>query len=66
MDKLLCSKKEAASALGVSIRTVENFIARRELVARKLGRRTLIAITSIQAFARHDHKSPTREDNGGR
>lgn len=58
--KLLVSKREAALALGVSLRTVENFIARKELVARKIGRRTLIPITSLESFSRHDHKSPVR------
>jgi len=56
--KLLVTKREAASALSVSIRTIENFIRRKELAARKIGRRTLIPLTALEAFARRDHASP--------
>lgn len=56
--KLLVTKREAASALSVSIRTIENFIRRKDLAARKIGRRTLIPLASLEAFARRDHASP--------
>jgi excisionase family DNA binding protein len=56
--RLLVTKREAASALSVSIRTVENFIRQKELAARKIGRRTLIPLVSLEAFARRDHASP--------
>ena len=58
--KLLLSKKEASAALSVSVRTIENLIFRKELSARKVGRRTLIPLRSLEAFARKDH--PTRSD----
>jgi len=57
--RLLISKSESASALGVSIRTIENFIRRKELSARKIGRRTLIPLSALEAFARRDHDSPS-------
>lgn len=60
--KLLVTKREAASALSVSIRTIENFIRRKELAARKIGRRTLIPLASLEAFARRDHASPVNGD----
>jgi excisionase family DNA binding protein len=41
IPRLLVSKREAASALGVSVRTVDNLLASKELRARKIGRRTL-------------------------
>jgi excisionase family DNA binding protein len=56
--RLLITKREAASALSVSIRTIENFIRRKELAARKIGRRTLIPLASLESFARRDHASP--------
>jgi excisionase family DNA binding protein len=56
--KLLVTKREAAAALSISIRTVENFIRRKELVARKIGRRTLIPLSALASFARRDHESP--------
>jgi excisionase family DNA binding protein len=60
--KILYTKREAASALSVSVRTIENFIHRKELVRRKIGRRTLIPLASLEAFARRDHESPVKDD----
>jgi len=65
--KLLVSKRDAAAALSLSVRTIENLIARKELVARRVGRRTLVLASSLEAFARHDHPSPSpsaRADRG--
>jgi len=61
MKPLLVAKRDAASALGISIRTIENFIRRKELTARKIGRRTLIPLAALESFARRDHESPTME-----
>jgi excisionase family DNA binding protein len=57
VPKLLVSKRSAAESLGVSIRTIENFIARKDLPARKLGRRTLIPFAALRQFATRDHRS---------
>lgn len=55
-QKILVSKREAAAALSVSVRTIENLIyVAKELPARKIGRRTLIPYASLMAFARRDH-----------
>ncbi len=54
---LLVSKRDAATALGVSVRTIDNLLACKELRARKVGRRTLIALTELERFARCDHKT---------
>jgi excisionase family DNA binding protein len=59
MDKLLFSKREAATILSLSVRTVENLIARKELTARRVGRRTLILASSLNVFVRRDHASPS-------
>lgn len=61
MEQLLLSKKDAAKALGVCVRTVENFIAAKQLIARRVGRRTLVPATEIRKFALRDHASPARE-----
>jgi len=63
--KLLLTKRESASALSVSVRTIENYIRLKELPARKIGRRTLIPYSALEAFARRDHASP-RNGNGSR
>jgi excisionase family DNA binding protein len=54
MDKLLCSKREAAEALGCSIRTIENLISRKELVSRRVGRRRMIPCAALTQFSRRD------------
>jgi excisionase family DNA binding protein len=54
MNKILVSKKEGAAALGISLRTIENLIAHKELETRRIGRRRLIVRTSLERLARRD------------
>ncbi|MGD0955577.1 MAG: helix-turn-helix domain-containing protein [Candidatus Acidiferrales bacterium] len=54
---LLLTKEQTARLLNVSVRTIGNLLARRELVRRKIGTRTLIPRTSIDAFLRKDHQT---------
>ena len=56
MDSILMSKKSAAQALGISLRTLEYLIDRGDLKARRIGRRVLIERRELERFARHDHK----------
>ncbi len=56
---LLVSKKEAAALLGVCVRSIDNFIIRKELVCRRIGRRTLIPFAALQQFAKRDHVMPS-------
>ena len=60
MAKLLCSKKETADALGISLRTVDNLIDRKELTVRRIGRRVLVPASELERFTRRDHPT-TRE-----
>jgi excisionase family DNA binding protein len=62
MAKLLCSKKETADALGVSLRTIDNLIAQKELKVVRCGRRVLIPVSEHERFARRDHA--TRQQSG--
>jgi excisionase family DNA binding protein len=57
-DSLLLSKRQTAHLLSVSLRTVDNLIAERQLVVRRIGRRVLIPRRSLEEFTRRDH--PTR------
>jgi len=43
---------EAARRLGLSARTVAKLVARRELPSRKVGRRRIIPVAALEAFAR--------------
>jgi len=66
VDPLLVSKRDAARLLSVSLRTVENLIARKQLFARRIGRRVLISRTTLEAFARRGHSGPFAGQDDGR
>jgi excisionase family DNA binding protein len=55
MSKLLCSKKETADSLGVSLRTVDNLIAQKELKVVRCGKRVLVPMSELERFTRRDH-----------
>ncbi len=55
-EQILMSRKKAAAALDVSVRTVDAYIASGALLVRRIGRRTLIPRLSLEAFARRDHE----------
>jgi excisionase family DNA binding protein len=58
---LLVSKRDAAALLGVCLRSIDNYIAAKELPCRRLGKRVLIPYSALVAFARHDHLPATAE-----
>jgi excisionase family DNA binding protein len=63
-QKLAVNTREAAQMLGVSPRTIQNYITAKILPARKIGRRTVIFVKALEAFLRTDHASPLpRTDN---
>ncbi len=61
-EKLLLSKRETAQRLSVSLRTVDNLLARGELKARRIGRRVLIHEDDLERFARHDHATQPQDE----
>jgi len=52
---LLLSRRTAAALLSVSLRTIDNLLARRELVSRRVGRRVLIPRAALDSFTKRDH-----------
>ena len=52
MEALLIGRHEAATVLGVSLRTLDYLIERGELPARRVGRRVLISRSELEKFAR--------------
>jgi excisionase family DNA binding protein len=46
---------ETATALRVSARTIRNLLRAGHLVRRKIGARTVIPVSSVEAFLRRDH-----------
>jgi excisionase family DNA binding protein len=56
--RLAVSIREAAAMLSISARSVQNYIREKRLPARKIGRRTVILVSALEAFLRRDHASP--------
>jgi excisionase family DNA binding protein len=54
---ILASRKDAARALGISIRTLDTLILQGELRARRVGRRVLVETIELEKFARRDHRT---------
>jgi|NGEPerStandDraft_6_1074524.scaffolds.fasta_scaffold56629_2 excisionase family DNA binding protein len=55
--KLMYRKSEAAEMLSVSVRTLENLIAGKQLIVRRVGKRVLIPYQSLVQFCRGDHST---------
>lgn len=53
--KLLVSREEAAEIVSLSIRSIDYLLASKELPFRKIGTRTMIPLSALQAFARMHH-----------
>jgi hypothetical protein len=60
VDKLLYSRRDAAEALSLSIRSVDYLITTRRLSTRRIGGKILIPARDIQRFAREDHPDAVR------
>ena len=56
---LAVSKRDASVMLGMSVRSVENYIAAKIIPSRKIGKRRLILVSDLERFLRSDHPSPT-------
>jgi hypothetical protein len=59
--KLAVSVREAAAMLSVSPRSVQNYIRLKILLARKIGRRTVIPVSALKAFLSKDRALPLAE-----
>ena len=53
--KLLYSRKEAAFALGISLRALDYLVSRRSIKVRRVGARVLIHRDDLVKWASHDH-----------
>ncbi len=62
LKPVLISKRDAAVLLAVSVRTVENLIARRSLPVCRVGKRVLIPYSSLEAFARCNHETGEQKE----
>jgi excisionase family DNA binding protein len=55
--KLLYSRKEAAFALGISLRALDYLLSRRSIKIRRIGARVLIHRDDLVKWASQDHVS---------
>jgi excisionase family DNA binding protein len=53
--RLLVSKREAATLLGICLRSVDYLIANKELPCRRIGKRVLVPYRALVEFAKRDH-----------
>jgi excisionase family DNA binding protein len=49
--QILLSKRDAADALGISLRTVDLLIAKKRLPVAKIGKRVLVPRKALEQFA---------------
>jgi excisionase family DNA binding protein len=54
-ERLLYPRKDAAFQLGVSVRTLDYLIARKELETRRIGKKVLVTRRSLVRFAGANH-----------
>jgi excisionase family DNA binding protein len=63
-EKILCSRRDAAHALSISVRSLDYLIERGDLPTRRIGRKVLIQFAALQRFARGDHAEAIRPSTG--
>ncbi len=54
-EKFLFARKEAAHALGISIRSLDYLIAGKHLETRRIGKKVLVTRAALVAFASGNH-----------
>ena len=69
VQKLLYSKREAAHALSLSVRSIDYLITTRRLSMRRVGGKILIPVGDVRRFAKSDHpeyvrRPPNQETSG--
>ena len=57
VERLAVSKKEAATMIGVSERSIDNWVKQGKITARKVGSRVLLPVKALQDFI--DGAEPT-------
>ena len=58
--RLLYDREESARQLSISVRSLDYFIAAKQITVRRVGRKVLIPHLELVRFARADHFGPVR------
>ena len=61
VPKILYSRRDAAFALSISVRSLDYIIAAKELKFRKIGKKVLIPASELSRYARADHAALTKQ-----
>ena len=60
VQKLLYTRRDAAQALSLSVRSIDYLICTGRLPTRRIGGRILIHVTDVRRFAKSDHPGSVR------
>ena len=60
IEKLLYSRKDAAQALSISIRSLDYLIERGDFSTKRIGKKVLIPAGELRRFAKGDHPKALR------
>jgi hypothetical protein len=63
LEKLLYSRRDAAEALSLSIRSIDYLITAGQLTTRRVGGKILIPAGAVRRFAREDHPQLVRSNS---
>ena len=63
MERLAVNRVEAAQMLGVSVRTLDTMLARKEIHGRRIGRRVVFTLEELRRFLTKDHPVPAESRN---
>jgi hypothetical protein len=55
VPKFLFSRAESAFSLGISTRSLDHLIARKQLSTKRLGKKVMISAKELERFSRCDH-----------
>jgi hypothetical protein len=58
IERLLYSRKDAAQALSISLRSIDYLVSNKKLKTRRLASRVLIPRSELLRLARGDHHEP--------
>jgi hypothetical protein len=56
-------RSSASAPLSVCLRTIDKYIAIKELPCRRIGKRVLIPYSALVAFAKRDHLNEPKPEN---
>jgi excisionase family DNA binding protein len=66
IQKIMYSRREAARAIGVSVRLVDQAIADGTLIVKRIGRRVLISQTALDSFLAPEPEQSARHRGEGK